>query len=52
MDIKPQNVMLCDRQNDTIKIIDFGLAKQLTKIRDKQVCTVHVTELGQTVRTK
>jgi len=36
MDIKPQNVMLCDREHDTIKIIDFGLAKQLIRMRDKQ----------------
>ena len=37
MDMKPQNVMLCNNKEDTIKIIDFGLAKKLSKKRNKEV---------------
>ena len=47
--MKPQNVMLVNKSNrdngaDIIKIIDFGLAKRLTRMRNSQV-TIYITTL-------
>jgi len=35
LDIKPQNIMLKNRESDTIKLIDFGLAKKMKDGRTK-----------------
>ena len=29
LDLKPENIVLCNRDSNTIKIIDFGLAQRL-----------------------
>eukprot|EP00088_Acartia_fossae_P025880 TRINITY_DN26656_c0_g1_i1.p1 TRINITY_DN26656_c0_g1~~TRINITY_DN26656_c0_g1_i1.p1 ORF type:complete len:398 (-),score=74.28 TRINITY_DN26656_c0_g1_i1:74-1222(-) len=50
MDMKPQNVMLVSKSNkdnrDTIKIIDFGLAKRLTRMRNSQWREIYGAKTG------
>mgnify|MGYP002527097652 CR=1 FL=1 len=39
LDLKPENVVLCDREANDIKIIDFGLAQRLDGASDlKTLC--------------
>lgn len=46
LDMKPQNVMLADPQSDIIKIIDFGLAKRMTKMVDSRGREITGTKVG------
>ena len=39
-DLKPENILLADEDNDTmVKIIDFGLSKDATKVNQRKTMT-------------
>ena len=38
LDLKPENIVLCNKETNNIKIIDFGLAQRFNK--DKEVKTL------------
>ena len=38
LDLKPENIVLCNKESNNIKIIDFGLAQRFNK--DKEVKTL------------
>ena len=38
LDLKPENIVLCNKETNNIKIIDFGLTQKINK--DKEVKTL------------
>ena len=39
LDLKPENIVLCNRETNIIKIIDFGLAQKLENGKElKTMC--------------